>query len=111
MATTAAIVQMRTDDEIRNDVVHELRWDPKLGSKDIAVDVKDGVVTLSGFVSSFWQRRAAEKTVKRLRGCEALRMTLELSSSGSEQTRRSHAMRFTNWTNTRAYRARTSPQP
>jgi osmotically-inducible protein OsmY len=64
----AAVTEVRTDDDIRNDVIFELKWDPKLSSKDIAVDVKEGVVTLSGFVGSYWQRNAAEKAVKRIHG-------------------------------------------
>ncbi|HXO95677.1 MAG TPA: BON domain-containing protein [Chthoniobacterales bacterium] len=44
-------MQTRSDDLIRDDVLFELKWDPKIGSSsDIAVAVKDGVVTLSGFV-------------------------------------------------------------
>ena len=41
-------MQTRSDDLIRSDVLFELKWDPKIGSSsDIAVAVKDGVVTLS----------------------------------------------------------------
>jgi osmotically-inducible protein OsmY len=47
----------------------ELKWDPKLTHpEDIAVAVKDGVVTLSGFVPSYWEKDAAEKAVKRVYG-------------------------------------------
>jgi osmotically-inducible protein OsmY len=67
MAT--ATIQVRSDDEIRNSVLLELKWEPKLTHpKDIAVAVKDGVVTLSGFVPSYWEKEAAEKAVKRVYG-------------------------------------------
>ena len=67
MAT--ATVQVRSDDEIRNSVLMELKWEPKLTHpEDIAVAVKDGVVTLSGFVPSYWEKDAAEKAVKRVYG-------------------------------------------
>jgi hypothetical protein len=36
----------RSDDLIRNEVVFELNYDPKITSSDIGVAVKDGVVTL-----------------------------------------------------------------
>jgi osmotically-inducible protein OsmY len=59
---------MRSDDEIKRDVEEELRWDPDLEHADIAVAVKDGVVTLSGFVRSWGQKRAAEEAAKRVAG-------------------------------------------
>jgi osmotically-inducible protein OsmY len=74
----AATTQVRTDDDIRNDVIFELRWDPKLSSRDIAVDVKEGVVTLSGFVGSYWQRNAAERTVKRIHGVRGVANDLRI---------------------------------
>jgi osmotically-inducible protein OsmY len=50
-------------------VLFELKWEPKLTHpEDIAVAVKDGVVTLSGFVPSYWEKDAAEKAVKRVYG-------------------------------------------
>ncbi len=47
--------QTRSDDSIRDDVLFELKWDPKINSSDIAVAVKNGVATLSGFASSYWE--------------------------------------------------------
>ena len=70
MATTA---QSRSDNSIRDDVLLELKWDPKISSaSDIAVAVKGGVVTLSGFVPSFWEKDAAEKAVKRVYGVRGI---------------------------------------
>ncbi|MCI0660220.1 MAG: BON domain-containing protein [Acidobacteria bacterium] len=65
---TTAKMQLRGDDDIRDSVLLELKWDPKITSPDIAVAVRDGVVTLSGFTSSYWERDAAEKAVKRVYG-------------------------------------------
>ena len=58
----------KTDEAIRADVLAELKWDPKITSRDIAVAVKDGVVTFSGYVSSYWEKDAAEKAAKRVFG-------------------------------------------
>jgi len=67
MAT--ATTQVRSDDAIRSSVLFELKWEPKLTHpEDIAVAVKDGVVTLSGFAPSYWEKDAAEKAVKRVYG-------------------------------------------
>ena len=75
MTTTA---QTRSDDLIREDVLFELKWDPKITSNDIAVAIKDGVVTLSGFVSSYWEKDSAEKAVKRVYGVKGVANDIEV---------------------------------
>jgi osmotically-inducible protein OsmY len=63
----------RSDSEIRDSVFFELKWEPKLTHPDdIAVAVKDGVVTLTGFVPSFWEKDAAEKAAKRVYGVKGI---------------------------------------
>jgi osmotically-inducible protein OsmY len=65
--------QTRTDNSVREDVLREVKWDPKISSAtDIAVAVKDGVVTLSGFVPTFWDKDAAEKAAKRVYGVKGV---------------------------------------
>jgi osmotically-inducible protein OsmY len=44
---------MRSDIDIKRDVEAELRWNPDIDATDIAVAVKDSVVTLTGFVRSY----------------------------------------------------------
>ena len=63
-----AKMSVRSDEDIRESVLLELEWDPKITSNDVAVAVKNGVVTLSGFVHSYWEKDAAEKAVKRVYG-------------------------------------------
>ena len=75
MTTTT---QTRFDSLIRDDVLFELKWDPKITSNDIAVAVKDGVVTLSGYVSSYWEKDAAEKAAKRVYGVKAVANDVEV---------------------------------
>ena len=70
MATTT---QATTDDSVREDVLSELKWDPRISSEnDIAVAVKDKVVTLSGFVPTYWDKDAAERAAKRVYGVKAV---------------------------------------
>ncbi|HKX30818.1 MAG TPA: BON domain-containing protein [Blastocatellia bacterium] len=76
MAT--AKMQLRSDDEIRDSVLLELKWDPKITSPDIGVAVRDGVVTLSGFVSSYWEKDAAEKAAKRVYGVKGMANDLQI---------------------------------
>ena len=63
---------MRTDSEIERDVGEELKWNPDLDSTDIAVTVKDGVVTLAGFVKSYVDKTEAEVAAKRVAGVVAV---------------------------------------
>ncbi len=59
---------MKSDVQLRDDVLDELNDDPSIDAARIAVTVKDGIVTLGGDVPSYAQRRAAERAVKRVAG-------------------------------------------
>ena len=52
---------MKTDLQLQTDVAAELKWEPRLNSDEIGVTVKDGVVTLTGSVPDYVQRRMAAK--------------------------------------------------
>ena len=69
---------MRSDIDIKRDVEAELRWNPDIDATDIAVSVKDGVVTLSGFVRSYAQKFEAEQTAKRVSGFRAVANDIEV---------------------------------
>jgi len=82
----ATMVQtpVRSDSMIRESVISELKWDPKLTtSADVAVAVKEGVVTLSGFVHSYFEKDAAEKAAKRVYGVKAVANDIEVRTSGT----------------------------
>lgn len=59
---------MRSDSDIRRDVEDELRWDPDIDDTDIAVNVNNGIVTLTGFIRSYVQKYQAETAAKRVAG-------------------------------------------
>jgi osmotically-inducible protein OsmY len=69
---------MRSDDDIKRDVEDELRSDPDIDATNIAIAVKNGVVTLTGFVRSFRQRRRAEQDAKRVVGVVGLTNNIEV---------------------------------
>jgi osmotically-inducible protein OsmY len=69
---------MRTDSDIKRDVELELRWDPQIESSDIAVAVKDSVVTLTGFVKSYSEKHQAEKAAKRVAGVRGVANDIEV---------------------------------
>lgn len=69
---------MRSDLDIKRDVEQELRADPDIDATDVAVAVKSGVATLSGFVRSYGQRWAAEAAAKRVAGVVGLANDIEV---------------------------------
>ncbi|MEA2868129.1 MAG: hypothetical protein QOE39_2844 [Bradyrhizobium sp.] len=76
---------MKSDEEIERDVREELKWDPDLDASDIAVSVKDGVVTLAGFVKSYSDRLEAEGAAKRVAGVRAVANDLEVRLPAIDQ--------------------------
>jgi osmotically-inducible protein OsmY len=69
---------MRSDLDIKRDVEDELISDPDINATDIGVAVKNGVVTLTGFVRSFRQRRTAEVDAKRVAGVAGVVNAIEV---------------------------------
>jgi osmotically-inducible protein OsmY len=67
-----------TDEQIRNDVLAELRWDPQVQGGEIGVIVKDGIVTLTGWVDSYTKKWRAEEDVLRLAGVKAVANDIEI---------------------------------
>ncbi len=75
---TPGVGTARSDTSIRDDVQFELKWDPKITSTDIGVTAKDGAVALSGYVSSYWEKDAAEKAAKRVYGVRGVANDLQI---------------------------------
>lgn len=76
---------MKSDSEIERDVREELQWDPDLNAEDIAVNVKDGVVTLAGFARSYTDRLEAEAAAKRVAGVHAIANDIEVRLPAIDQ--------------------------
>jgi len=72
----------RTDSTIKRDVEDEIKWDPSIdGSSQIAVAVKDGVVTLTGFTKSYMDFYQAEKAAKRVSGVKGVANDIQVKLS------------------------------
>jgi osmotically-inducible protein OsmY len=69
---------MRSDEEIKQDVERELRYDPDMDATDIAVAVKEGVVTLTGFVHSYGDKWEAERETKKVLGVRGVANDIEV---------------------------------
>src|SRR5260370_15433952 len=75
----------RTDEEIQMDVLPELKWEPQVRPNEIGVSVKDGIVTLTGWVDSYLKKWAAEEAAHRVRGVKAVVNDIEVKLA-SERT-------------------------
>jgi osmotically-inducible protein OsmY len=58
----------KTDSQIQQDVLRELSWDPRVEETEVGVEVDNGVVTLTGTVSSWAKRMAAQDAAHRVAG-------------------------------------------
>ena len=79
--TTLADTKTRMDEAVLADIIREFKWDPQITSKDIGGSIKDGIVTLYGFVSSFMEKDAAERAAKRVQGVRAVANDLKIKPS------------------------------
>ena len=74
---------MKSDGEIREDVINELRWDVQITEPEaIGVAVQDGAVTLTGHVSTYAQKLAATRAAERVYGVKAVANDLEVKLLG-----------------------------
>ena len=84
---TDSSTEARTDAQIQADVLAELKWEPRLLPNEIGVIVKDGIVTLTGWVDSYTKRWAAEDAAHRVRGVKAVANDIEVRlSTANERT-------------------------
>ncbi len=74
---------MKTDSELQHDVMAELQWEPSIKAAEIGVGVTDGVVTLSGYVDSFYKKSAAERAAARVFGVKAVAEKIQVMLPGS----------------------------
>jgi len=57
---------MKTDAQIKQDVIAELKWDAEIDESKIGIVVNNGAVTLSGHVPTYRQKIAARSASKRV---------------------------------------------
>lgn len=74
---------MKTDLNLRDDVMDELAFEPSIDETQIGVTTKNGVVTLNGHVSSYAQKGAAENAVRRVAGVKAIAEEIEVNFPSS----------------------------
>src|SRR5258707_5736185 len=75
---------MKSDAEIRDDVINELHWDQQVTEPEaIGVAVKDGAVTLSGHVPGYAEKMAAARAAERVSGVKAVANDLTVELPGA----------------------------
>ncbi|MDQ7903863.1 BON domain-containing protein [Phytohabitans sp. ZYX-F-186] len=85
MTTTPDV---RTDEQVQQDVLAELRWDARVQPNEVAVAAQDGIVTLAGWVDNYVKRWAAERAAQRVRGVVAVANEIQIRppAAGGEPT-------------------------
>jgi osmotically-inducible protein OsmY len=76
---------MKSDSAIQEEVLRELRWDPRLGEAEVGVEVDRGIVTLSGTVESWPKRLAAQEAAHRVVGVRDVANDVEVRLPGGSQ--------------------------
>jgi len=73
-----------TDLELRRAILDELEFQPHIDARSIGVAIKDGVVCLTGHVSTYAEKFAAERAVKNVKGVKALAEEIEVRVPGEQ---------------------------
>jgi len=74
------------DKQLRQNVLDELEFEPSVDAAHIGVAVDDGVVTLSGHVSSYFEKLAAEQAVRKIKGVRAIAQEIEVRYPSDKKT-------------------------
>lgn len=81
----AVATETRTDSQIQADVLAELKYEPRVLPNEVGVVVKDGVVTLTGWVDSYTKKWSAEEAAHRVRGVKAVANDIEVRLTNSSE--------------------------
>lgn len=73
----------KTDTQIQQDVINELKWDPRLSAERISVTANNGVVTLRGSVPHYFEKSTAEAAAQRVGGVRAVADEIDVNLMGS----------------------------
>jgi osmotically-inducible protein OsmY len=79
-----AKLHSQVDNDLRDSVVQQLEWDPRIVSQDIAVTVRDGAVSLAGLVHSYFQKVIAARVATSVYGVKAVANDIEVASSRTD---------------------------
>ena len=69
---------MKSNEQLQQDVMEALKWEPQLNATEIGVIVHDGIVSLTGTVDNYNKKIAAESAVKDVSGVKAVVEKIEV---------------------------------
>lgn len=69
---------MTSDLQLQQDVLDELEFEPSVNAAHIGVAANRGIVTLTGFVTSYAEKTAAERAARRVKGVKAIAQEIEV---------------------------------
>jgi len=75
--------EMKTDEQLKVEVIEQLLWEPNVNSDDIKVATDNGVVTLTGSVPHYADKWAAERATRRVEGVTAIADELGVNRVGT----------------------------
>jgi osmotically-inducible protein OsmY len=76
-------IPVKTDAQMQQDVLSELKWDSRVEETDVGVEVESGIVTLTRSVSSYAKRIAAQEAAHRVAGVLDVANDLQVHVPGS----------------------------
>jgi osmotically-inducible protein OsmY len=76
---------MKTDTQLKHDIVAELDWDRAINATNVGVAVRDGVVTMTGHIDTYAEKDAIERAVQRVQGVRAVAVELDVKLSPGHQ--------------------------
>ncbi len=74
------------DIALRQNILDELEFEPRVDAADIGVGARDGIVTLTGHVGTYAEKDAAEKAVRRVKGVRAIAQEMDVRILGPRRT-------------------------
>ena len=79
------VMTVKSDREIQEQVLKELRWDSRIRQEEVGVEVDEGVVTLTGTVDSWAKKLAAKEAAHRVMGVRDVADDVRIKLPGSLQ--------------------------
>jgi osmotically-inducible protein OsmY len=73
---------MKTDAQLKQDIIAELTWEPSVNASQIGVEVNNGTVTLAGHVDSYTEKWQAERAAQRVSGVKGLAVEIDVKLPG-----------------------------
>jgi osmotically-inducible protein OsmY len=71
------------DKQLQQAVIDELAWEPSVTSEHIGVTAREGIITLSGHVPSYWEKRGANAAAVRVKGVKGVAEEIEVKLFGA----------------------------